>query len=244
MKANDEIGIIETACAICGTNPAREGSAICDECIGATEPEFFPCNRALPINTHACVDYDGTLYACQTCKHPNKQRKHKPDPVEEPEPAEEAQDLPICPHCHEPVNPEDLHPIRKGWHTRCVSESMREAKRAKKAQKKQTKPEPKLGPEPEAVPMIPKTCVDCGEQFAPYKHGSAWPNICLTCMRRRGSDGMRDKWLKKFRDEGMLILDSDMLREQFPKIEQDATACLRTVEAQCLWYILERARKL
>jgi hypothetical protein len=137
----------------------------------------------------------------------------------------------------------DEHPTRKGWHTQCVGENMREAKMAKKAQK-QARPEPKLEPEPEAVPMIPKTCTDCGEMFSPYKHGSSNPNICLACMRRHSSDGMRGKWLKQFRNDGMLILDSEMLQELLPKIEQDAAMCLLTVEAQCLWYILERARKL
>ena len=85
---------------------------------------------------------------------------------------------------------------------------------------------------------------NCGEMFSPYKHGSSNPNICLACMRRHSSDGMRGKWLKQFRNDGMLILDSEMLQELLPKIEQDAAMCLRTVEAQCLWYILERARKL
>lgn len=26
-----------------------------------------------------------------------------------------AKDLPVCPHCHEPVKPNEEHPIRHGW---------------------------------------------------------------------------------------------------------------------------------
>ncbi len=226
------------------------------------------------VPLEGCGRFDGTMYLCQTCGHPRRTRSNGLEvfpPGKEPVPpavlppphglerrvpqiapaagaSRESSPLSSCRYCKEPIGPEEAHPLRRGWHSRCAAEHMRKGLKTKKSIPAHRKPEPLKSEEPVDKPetvQAMKSCEDCGTEFREYLWGGkSRPNCCFECLKRRQRAAVRERWLRGFEEEGLLILDLTCIKELIPAIREDAKANLRTFPAQCLWYLVEKARKL
>lgn len=153
-----------------------------------------------------------------------------------------------------------MHPRRKGWCIECVGYNLRNSKSSQKLDKQPIENSDAISEQPsddtpnasttdtsDHIETIhaTKVCDECGMEFKEYKLGSKIkPNCCLDCLKKRQSAAIRKRWLCKFEDEGLLILDLTHIKDMIPSIRDDARENMRTFQAQCLWYLAEKARKL